>query len=154
MRDRCVVGNANSLPTIAQRAAAIGIVSTLYGIVGSTGQEPVLAALSNDGSYTLFAPVNEAFEGLPLPPQEDVINNILYYHVLPMRKVAASFPEGNSSQMTAVTGASVQVERSASGVTVKGGSNPVPATVVAANIQACNGVIHAIDAVLLPSSSK
>lgn len=148
-------GNANSLPTIAARATVglyAPLFTTLASIVTSTDQEAILAAISGAGPLTLFAPVNAAFTGIP-PLSETDTNKVLLYHALSGRVIASDIPQG-SSDATTLLGQTVALNRDMTSVTVEGAENTSASNVVAANVQACNGVVHAIDQVLLPELMK
>lgn len=149
-------GHADSLPTIAERATTAPyapLFTTLASIVSVDEQEAILNAISSPGALTLFAPINEAFaaisETLGTLTQAQV-TQVLQYHALGRRVIASDIPEGTSSAVTLLT-QSVQLNRSMTGVTVKGTGNSEASNVIAANVQACNGVIHAIDQVLIPA---
>jgi len=98
------------------------------------------------------APTNEAFAALPegsveallLPENIDILTEILTYHI-----VAADLPSNalDTGSVPTINGAEVDVVVSDDGITVNG------ANVIIADVQACNGVIHVIDAVLLPPQS-
>jgi uncharacterized surface protein with fasciclin (FAS1) repeats len=104
--------------------------------------------LNGEGPFTVFAPTDEAFAALPagvldallLPENKDVLTQILTYHVVPGEVLAADVTDGD---VATVEGQSVTLS-TADGVTVNG------ANVIQADVVTSNGVIHAIDAVLLP----
>jgi uncharacterized surface protein with fasciclin (FAS1) repeats len=107
--------------------------------------------LSDSGPITLFAPTNEAFEALPegtldkllLPENQDLLRQVLTYHVIQEEVPAAQVTSG---EVATAAGApvSIQVDEATGEVMVN------QARVVTADITASNGVIHAIDQVLLP----
>jgi len=105
--------------------------------------------LSGEGPFTVFAPTNEAFAALPagvldallLPENKDALTKILTYHVVSGNVLAADITDGD---VTTVEGQNVTLS-TADGVTVNG------ATVVTADIVTDNGVIHVVDAVLVPA---
>ncbi|WP_310393946.1 fasciclin domain-containing protein [Hymenobacter sp.] len=107
------------------------------------------------GPYTVFAPTNEAFEKLPagtldellLPASKAKLSGLLTYHVVAGSYKAAALKDGQ--KLKTVTGETLTVKKQDGTVTItdaKGGS----ATVNKADIQATNGVVHSIDAVLMP----
>lgn len=134
--------------TIVEVAASDETFSTLVQAVEAAGLADTLAA---EGPYTVFAPTNEAFEALPegtveqllQPENQEVLTQILAYHVLPQEVPAAEVVSGD---VDTVAGApvSVNVDDATGNVSVN------EAAVVQADVQASNGVIHAIDQVLLP----
>lgn len=120
----------------------------------STLVDAVVAAeltetLEEPGPYTVFAPTNEAFEALGgtletllEPANQEELAEILTYHVVPGELTAAQLSDGQ--QLETVQGDSLEVKVSEGTVTVGG------AEVAAADVEASNGVVHVIDAVLLP----
>lgn len=107
--------------------------------------------LSASGPLTVFAPTNEAFEALPegtldellLPENQDLLRQVLTYHVL-QDEVPASEVTTGEVPTAAGTPISIQVDEATGDVMVN------EAMVVTPDIQASNGVIHAIDQVILP----
>jgi uncharacterized surface protein with fasciclin (FAS1) repeats len=101
------------------------------------------------GPFTVFAPTDAAFAALPagvldallLPENKEVLVKILTYHVVPASVLAADVTDGD---VATVEGQTVKLS-TADGVTVNG------AKVVTPDVMASNGVIHAIDAVLVPA---
>lgn len=123
---------AGSFTTLARAIEAAGLAETLKG----------------EGPFTIFAPTDEAFAKLPqdtlnaLLQDRERLASILTYHVLPQRVGSAAVAELASA--TTVNGQELSIGAAGGKVTV--GS----ATVTQADIPATNGVIHAIDTVLLP----
>ncbi len=118
--------------TLVDAVAAAGLVETLQG----------------EGPFTVFAPTNEAFAALPaglvdkllLPENKDLLVKILTYHVVSGTVLAADVTAGD---VPTVEGQNITITTDM-GVKVNG------ATVTATDIIASNGVIHVIDAVILP----
>ncbi len=138
-----------SPPTIVDRAVLNGSFTTLLSALTRVGLDGVLAA---DGAYTVFAPTDAAFtaSGINLATvSDDNLRDLLLYHVLGMEVPAADIPDGQSFQTTLSTAGpdssqlSLLLQKDGDAVTVNGMS-----TVVAADVNATNGVIHAIDQVL------
>lgn len=108
--------------------------------------------LSNDGSYTVFAPTNDAFDGLlaaigqtsidDIP--EDVLKNVLQYHVFTAAAVEASAV--TTGPITMANGESANLVSDASGIFIDG------AQVVLGNVLGTNGIVHVIDGVIVPPS--
>jgi uncharacterized surface protein with fasciclin (FAS1) repeats len=131
---------------IVDIAAGDETFSTLVAAVQAAG---LVETLKGDGPFTVFAPTNAAFEALPAgtvedllkPENKDKLTAILTYHVVPGKVMSGDLSDG----MTAATvqGGEVTIGTTG-GVTVDG------ANVVQADIEASNGVIHVIDAVILP----
>lgn len=136
-------------PTIVQVAAGNEDFSTLVAALQAAGLEDVLAG---EGPYTVFAPTNEAFAALPegtvenllKPENRDQLIAVLTYHVVPGAVYASDVVELDSA--TTVQGDSIAIASAMGKVKVDN------AQVVATDIEASNGVIHVIDAVILPNS--
>ncbi len=144
----CAPSGSGSGDTIVEVASAAGSFNTL--LAAATAAD-LVATLQSPGPFTVFAPTDAAFAALPagtvdtllLPENKDDLVAVLTYHVVPGIARAADFPAGARSAVATVNGESVTVDTT-SGVTVDG------ATVVTADVEASNGVIHVIDTVLLP----
>jgi uncharacterized surface protein with fasciclin (FAS1) repeats len=121
--------------------------STLVAAITAAGLGD---ALSGAGPFTVFAPTNAAFEALPagllekllLPENKEVLTKILTYHVVPAKVMAADVAAGDVNTL----------EGSAFAVTTEGGVKVNASNVTATDVPASNGVIHVIDAVLVPAS--
>ena len=131
--------------TIVDVAVANGSFDTLVAAVTAAD---LAETLSSPGPFTVFAPTDDAFAALPeglvaallLPENKDTLVKILTYHVVSGEVFAADIADGD---VATVEGQTVALS-TADGVTVNG------ANVIIADVAASNGVIHAIDAVLLP----
>jgi uncharacterized surface protein with fasciclin (FAS1) repeats len=105
--------------------------------------------LHNDGPFTIFAPTNAAFAKVPSKTMEELARDpkrlqaVLNYHVLPGKVLASDVKPGNAKTLH---GANVALGSTAGYVNVEG------ALVTKADLTATNGVVHVIDAVLLPPS--
>jgi len=132
--------------TVVDVAVATEGFATLVAAVTAAD---LAETLSGMGPFTVFAPTDAAFAALPagvldallLPENKDVLVKILTYHVVPASVLAADVTDGD---VATVEGQTVKLS-TADGVTVNG------AKVVTADVLASNGVIHAIDAVLVPA---
>lgn len=137
----------DSVHDIVDTAVAAGSFSTLVAAVTAAG---LVDTLKGAGPFTVFAPSDDAFAALPegtvedlvKPENKDKLTAILLLHVLP-GKVMAGDVAGQVMDPATAGGATVHVDGT-DGVTVDG------AKVVTADIDCSNGVIHVIDAVLLP----
>ena len=134
---------------IVDTAVAAENFSTLVAAVEAAG---LVETLKGDGPFTVFAPTDEAFAALPAgtvenllkPENKDQLIAVLTYHVVP-GKVMSSDIAGKQLEAKTVQGESVEIDAT-SGVTIDG------ASVIAADVEASNGVIHVIDKVILPGS--
>jgi len=119
--------------------------TTLVAAVAAAG---LVEVLQGEGPFTVFAPTNDAFAALPaglvdkllLPENKDLLVKILTYHVVSGAVMAADVTAG---EVPSVEGQNITVTTDM-GVQVNG------ANVVITDIEASNGVIHVIDAVILP----
>ena len=111
-----------------------------------------MSTLKGAGPFTVFAPTDEAFAKLPAgtlenllkPENKAMLRRVLTYHVVAGKVMAADVVKVNSAK--AVSGDALSI-------TSRGGAVMVDkARVVKTDIAASNGVIHVIDAVLLPPS--
>ena len=126
---------AGSFKTLAKALQAADLVTTLKGA----------------GPFTVFAPTDQAFASLPAgtlesllkPENKAKLQRILTYHVVPGKVMAADVVKLHSAK--AVSGDTLRIATRNSGVTVDN------ANVVKTDIAATNGVIHVIDAVMLPA---
>lgn len=133
---------------IVDTAVAAGSFTTLVAAVGAAG---LVDTLKSDGPFTVFAPSDDAFAKLPAGTVDDLVKPenkaklaaILTLHVV-SGKVMAADVAGQKMTPASVNGEALHVDGT-DGVTVNG------AHVVTADIECTNGVIHVIDAVLLPT---
>lgn len=141
------VQDAESQPNIVQVAAGSEDHTTLVAAVKAAG---LVDALSNAGPFTVFAPVNAAFDKLPKgtvesllkPEKKDDLTNILEYHVAVGVYKAESFMDGQN--LGQVNGDNVMISLVDGKPVLNGKAN------IIASIPTSNGVIHVIDEVLLP----
>lgn len=123
-------------------------------LVAAVKQAELVTALSNAGPFTVFAPTNAAFDALPAGTVEGLmkdekkadLQNILQYHVTLSALNASSFVDGQTLGM--VNGDNVTVSVKDRKVTLNGNAH------IVASIPASNGMIHVVDAVLLPPAKK
>lgn len=133
---------------VVDTAVEAGSFNTLVAAVQAAG---LVETLKGDGPFTVFAPTDEAFAALPegtvesllKPENKDQLIAILTYHVVPGKVMSGDL----SDDMTAATvqGGEITIDLD-NGVMVN------DATVVTADVEAGNGVIHVIDKVILPAS--
>ena len=137
--------------SIADKAKAAGTFSTLLAAAEAAGLAETLN--NGEGPFTVFAPTDDAFAALPEGTVEDLLKPenkerlaaILSYHVVPGKVMSADLA-GKSTNAKTVEGSEVTVDATGDSVKVDG------ATVTQADIEATNGVIHVIDAVIMPKS--
>ena len=132
---------------IVDTAAAADDFKTLVAAVKAAG---LVETLKGDGPFTVFAPTDAAFGKLPegtldellKPENKDKLTSILTYHVVPGKVLAADVVTLKSAKTA--QGAEVTIAAEGGKVQVDG------ANVTATDIECANGVIHVIDAVILP----
>lgn len=142
-------GSYGAQKDIVDTAAANGSFGTLVAAVKAAG---LVDTLKGEGPFTVFAPTDAAFAKLPAgtvemllkPANRDKLVAILTYHVVPGRIMAADIT-GKQVMVETVQGQSIDVN-ALKGVMVN------TANVTAADIETTNGVIHVIDAVIMPKS--
>ena len=125
--------DADDFNTLVAAVQAAGLVDTLKG----------------EGPFTVFAPTDAAFAALPegtvetllKPENKDQLVAILTYHVVPGKVMSGDLSDDMSA--TTVQGGDIMIDLD-NGVMVN------DATVVSADIEADNGVIHIIDKVIMP----
>ena len=132
---------------IVDTAASNSDFSTLVAAVKAAG---LVDALKGEGPLTVFAPTNEAFAKLPagtvesllLPENKDKLVQILTYHVVAGKVMAADVVNVDSAKT--LEGSSVTVTVANGGVKIDN------ANVIKTDIKTSNGVIHVIDSVIMP----
>lgn len=136
--------------TIVDVAVANGNFTTLVAAVQAAG---LVETLSGEGPFTVFAPTDEAFaaalDALGLTAEElladtELLTAVLTYHVVSGEVLAETVVTLDGESVATVNGADVTIGVDGDMVTVN------DANVVAVDVAASNGVIHVIDAVLLP----
>lgn len=129
---------------IVETATAAGNFTTLLAAVEAAG---LVETLKGEGPFTVFAPTDEAFAALPegtvegLLADPEALAAILTYHVIPGEVMSSDLSEG----MTAATVNGAEVT-----FTLEGGPKINGANIIQPDVDASNGVIHVIDAVILP----
>jgi len=131
---------------IVDTAISAGDFNTLVTAVQAAG---LVDTLKGEGPFTVFAPTDEAFSKLPkdkldaLLADKDALTKVLTYHVVP-GKIMSGDIAGKTMSVASVEGSEIKVN-AMSGVMINN------ANVVKADIVTSNGVIHAIDTVILPN---
>ncbi|MES2550193.1 MAG: fasciclin domain-containing protein [Pseudomonadota bacterium] len=131
---------------IVDTAVANGSFNTLAAALTAAG---LVETLKGEGPFTVFAPTDAAFAALPAgtvedllkPENKDKLTAILTYHVVAGKVMSTDLTEGMKA--ATVNGAEVTI-------TLEGGAKVNGAVISAADVAASNGVIHVIDAVILP----
>lgn len=146
-------------PTIVGVAAANENFSTLVAAVKAAG---LVETLSGDGPFTVFAPVNAAFEKLPegtvagllKPESKDALTALLTYHVVAGKFMAAdvvkAIGENNGKFSIPTVQGGTLVASLGDGNVILTDENGNTSTITITDVAASNGVIHAIDTVVMP----
>jgi uncharacterized surface protein with fasciclin (FAS1) repeats len=135
------------MKNIVQIASEAGTFNTLVAAVKAAG---LAETLQGPGPFTVFAPSDAAFAKLPAGTVEGLLADpkklasILTFHVVSGKVMSGDIVKSNGAKPTTVNGAPLDVVVRGGKVYVNG------AQVVTADIVASNGVIHVIDAVLIP----
>ena len=137
---------AGAKKDIVDTAVNAGTFETLVAAVTAAD---LAETLKGDGPFTVFAPTDEAFAALPegtvetllKPENKDQLVAVLTYHVVPGKVMSTDLSDDMAA--TTVQGSDITIDLD-NGVEVN------EAKVVTADIETSNGVIHVIDAVILP----
>ena len=130
---------------IVDLAAGDARFSTLVTAVKAAG---LVDTLKGKGPFTVFAPTNDAFAKIPkadldaLLADKKKLTAVLTYHVVPGKVLAADVVKLKS--VKTVQGGEAKIAAGKDGVTIAG------AKVIVTDVAASNGVIHAIDTVMIP----
>lgn len=135
--------------------------TTLVSAVQAAG---LAETLSGEGPFTVFAPVNAAFEALPAgtldtllqPESREQLTTILTCHVVEGSVMSDALGQlitdgGGTAEVETLGGCTLTAQAEGGNVTITD-ENGNAATVTAADLAASNGVVHVIDAVILPAS--
>ncbi len=142
-------GEMKAKKDIVDTAVSAGQFETLAAALGAAD---LVETLKGDGPFTVFAPTDAAFAKLPegtvesllKPENRDQLVAILTYHVVPGKVDSTAVV--TLSEATTVNGAEIDIAVQDGAVKIN------DATVVKADIEAKNGIIHVIDTVILPAS--
>lgn len=143
--------NTSAPNTIVDVAIANGSFTTLVAALKAAN---LVTALQGDGPFTVFAPSDAAFAKLPAGTVDALLKDpkklasILTYHVISGKVMAADVVKAGEVMPVTLNGSKLDIK-------VKGGKVYVNgAMVTTADVGASNGVIHVIDAVVLPPAGK
>lgn len=135
--------------SILELAKATPALSTLVAVLEDSNFAPVATALSGTGPFTVFAPTNDAFAAANIDlafAQANVaaVTSILQYHVVGSKVLSTDLAAG-SNNVDSLEGTYLRVGLYNDEVKVND-----KATVTTANVEASNGVVHIVDAVIMP----
>jgi len=126
----------------------------LSSLVGALAKANLVGALSSDGPFTVFAPTNDAFKAIQdtvdgLTMQQ--LTEVLEYHVIVNVEAKSTDLSNNQKLQPLFFGHQLSVDLS-NGVKIRGETNTV--TVTTADVLCSNGVVHIVNAVLVPNSLR
>ena len=157
-----MVGGAPMYPTKTIVANAVNSKdhTTLVAAVKAAG---LVDTLNSPGPFTVFAPVNAAFDRLPAgtvdtllkPENKAQLTKVLTYHVVPGRKTAADIMAdikagGGTATYTTAAGGTIRASMEGNNVVIWDANNN-KSYVTQSNVMQSNGVIHVVNGVLLPA---
>ncbi|MFT4526277.1 MAG: putative surface protein with fasciclin (FAS1) repeats [Granulosicoccus sp.] len=152
-------GKDGKTGTIVSVAASNEAFTTLVAAVKAAG---LVDVLNGEGPFTVFAPTNDAFgklpagtvDGLLKPEAKETLTAVLTYHVVAGKFMAADVVKaikknGGEFEIKTVQGGTLVASMKGKNVILTDVSGNT-ATVVIADVAASNGIIHAIDSVVMP----
>ena len=143
------IDNVLTMPTVADFASYDANLSTLFTAVGDAGLAGTLS--DNEATFTVFAPLNSAFDaisGTVASLTNEQLVTVLTYHVLETEVRAADVTSGI---VPTVSGQSISITVMDGAVSIADADESnADANVVLTDVQGTNGVVHVIDAVLIP----
>ncbi len=165
--------DATATDTAAMEHAAPAATGTVVAVaqgnpdfttlVSAVQAAELVETLNGAGPFTVFAPTNAAFDKIPAATRETLmtpagkqdLTRILTYHVVPGNVSAAALAEqitagGGSATLTTVQGGTLTARANADGSITLTDAAGNTSRVVQADVAATNGVIHAIDTVVMP----
>ncbi len=143
--------------SIAEVATEDGRFTTLLTALDLAGLSEMFTDCDG-GPYTVLAPTDDAFtatlealqlEATDLIADQELLTSVLTYHVIDGAVASDAVAGLDGSSATTLNGEDIDIAVDGDSISI-GSGNPTAANVVAADVQACNGIIHAIDAVLVP----
>lgn len=151
--------------TFVQAQTIVGVAAAnenFTTLVTAVKAADLVETLNSAGPFTVFAPVNDAFAALPegtvagllKPESKGALTGVLTYHVVSGKFEAAAVTDAikannGAFEVTTVQGGKIVLSL-ADGKVKLADENGNTATVVIADVAASNGVIHAIDTVVMP----
>jgi len=147
-----------ALGSVSAQAPTKDIVDTAVGagqfktLVEAVKAAELVGTLKGKGPFTVFAPTDEAFKKIPADKLQELLKDkkalaeILTYHVVPGKVMAADAIKLDGKAAKTAQGGEVKITVADGKVKLNGS-----ATVIKADIETTNGVIHVIDTVIMPS---
>ncbi|APQ16356.1 fasciclin domain-containing protein [Maribacter hydrothermalis] len=148
------------LPSVVTFATADPNFSSLVGALTAEGQPDFVSILStptgtDPAPFTVFAPTNGAFANLVAVPSGDVLTAVLNHHVIAGANIVSGDLSNGLVSPATLEGDTLTFTIDGDGnVTITDGSGNAEIGIIAVNVQANNGVIHAIDTVMIPNTTN
>jgi uncharacterized surface protein with fasciclin (FAS1) repeats len=159
--DNVIMPPARNIVEEAVNGPDKALFTELVDLVVAAGLQTTLSTATTNG-FTVFAPTNAAFQELykgngtskaALIANKGLLTRVLLYHVVPNRVFSTDLPNVGATEVSTAGTASNATDKLtfdlAGGAKVKGGSSG-NSNIIKANVKTTNGVIHAIDKVLIP----
>ena len=151
MEEEAAEDAMGDMSDIVDTAVAAGSFTTLAAALDAAG---LVETLKGEGPFTVFAPTDDAFAALPegtveslLEDPQGALTDILLYHVVPGKVMAADVVGLDGQEVETVGGGMLTITIGDDGSVMINDS-----TVATPDVEASNGVIHVIDSVLLPAT--
>ena len=141
IKDVLIPPSFTALPSIVDIATGDENFSTLVSALSSAG---LVETLQGEGPLTVFAPTNAAFDALDQLPSGDALKQVLLYHVAHGKFTGSDLVA--MEEITTIQGEEIEIEYEDGKVILND-----EVEVILANIEASNGIVHVISAVLLPN---
>lgn len=148
------------LPSVVTFATADPNFSSLVGALTAEGQPDFVSILStatgtDPAPFTVFAPTNGAFANLAAVPSGDVLTAVLNHHVIAGANIVSGDLSSGLISPATLEGDALTFTIDGDGnVTITDGSGNAEIGIIAVDVQANNGVIHAIDTVMIPDTTN
>uniref|UniRef100_A0A061RF41 Beta-ig-h3 fasciclin n=1 Tax=Tetraselmis sp. GSL018 TaxID=582737 RepID=A0A061RF41_9CHLO len=145
-------GQVTTEAPLPETVVDVAIETDGFGtLVSALTRADLVGALRGDGPFTVFAPTDAAFEALGISPEDletTVLADVLKYHVVAGRVLSSDISPGPTP--TLLEGSNITLSTADGGVTVTGGQGTSATVTQIRDVEAGNGVVHVIGAVLLP----
>tara|TARA_R110002051_G_scaffold135133_5_gene208060 strand:+ start:872 stop:1882 length:1011 start_codon:yes stop_codon:yes gene_type:complete len=149
-----------TLPSILTFATVDEQFSSLVTALTSEGQPDFISILSTPNGtspapFTLFAPTDDAFDDLDSLPTGDALTAVLKHHVVTGNNIRGEeIVSGDVITATTLEGDIIKFDRISNAIFIEDGSGNSDSKIISGNIQGTNGIIHAIDKVLIPNTTN
>lgn len=156
-------GDASAMQATSTIAANLAVSPNHKSLTAALTQAGLAQSLSGAGPFTVFAPTDAAFTQVPpvtrdgwmRPAQKAVLAGVLNYHIVPCKLTAADLSAkiaagGGKAVLKTASGQDLAATKNGNAILLTSSSGN-KATVTAADLTQSNGVVHVVDAVLVPT---